>query len=80
MNPQKNWSSININLAAYLNYHGIPIDLENLNGRVIFTAHQCDELYRVTSAYNSNDSVPVLDFVSSLKILKSRMIAAKGVR
>ena len=79
MTTQKQWTSLDINLAAYLNYRGIPIDLENSNGRIIFTAPQSDELYRLASAYNSNDSVPVLDFVSSLRILKSRMFAAKGL-
>ncbi len=75
---QKRWTSLDINLAAYLNFRGIPIELENLSGRVIFAAHQSDELYRLLDAYNQNDAVPVLDFVSSLKILKSRMISAKG--
>ena len=78
MSPHKPWSTLDINLAAYLSYRGIPIDLENLNGRVIFTAMQSDELFCLTQAYNSNDPVPVLDFVSMIKILKSRMITIKG--
>jgi hypothetical protein len=79
MNMQKNWTTLDINLAAYLDYRGIPISLENLNGRIIFTAPQSDELYKLTSAFNSNDPVPILDFVTTLKILKSRMLSAKGM-
>jgi hypothetical protein len=80
MNKQKSWSSLDINLSAYLSYRGIPIDLENLNGRVIFTAPQSDELNRLTSAYNENDPVPVADYVGALRALKARMYALKGGR
>jgi hypothetical protein len=80
MNMKKNqyWTTLDINFAAYLEYRGILISLENLNGRIIFTAPQSDELYKLTSAFNSNDPVPILDFVTTLKILKSRMLSAKG--
>ena len=80
MQTQKNWTSLDINLAAYLSYRGIPIDLDNVNGRVIFTSPQSDELYRLTSAYNQNDSVPVLDYVQTMRILKSRMMSMKALR
>ena len=79
MTTNNHWSTLDINLAAYLSYRGIPISLEKLSGRVVFTAPQSDELNQLTSAYNANDPVPVLDFITTLKTLKSRMFMAKGL-
>ncbi len=78
MKTQKKWNTLDIHIAAYLEYRGIPIELENLNGRVIFTAPPSDELYRLTSAYNTNDPVPIADYVGALRALKARMFAARG--
>jgi hypothetical protein len=78
MKTQRNWNTLDIHIAAYLEYRGIPIELENLNGRVIFVAPPSDELYRLTSAYNTNDPVPIADYVGSLKALKARMFSARG--
>lgn len=38
MNRREKWTTLDINLAAYLSFRGIPIDLETLRGRVIFAA------------------------------------------
>ena len=71
------FSTLEIHLAAYLEYRGIPSELENHGGRAIFTFPQSDTLFRLTSAYNSNDSVPVVDYVGVLRSLKARMFAAR---
>jgi hypothetical protein len=42
-----------MNFTVYLEYRGIPISLENLNGRIIFTLAQSDEIYKLTSAVKS---------------------------
>ncbi len=72
------FSTLEIHLAAYLEYRGMPADLENVSGRVIFTFPQSDTLLRLTNAYNSNDPVPVADYVGSLRSLRARMFASRA--
>jgi len=79
MKVQKDWTTLDIHIAPYLAYRGIPIEFENLHGRVIFTAPPSDELYRLASAYNANDPVPVADYVGTLRALKARMFAMRGM-
>jgi hypothetical protein len=78
MKAQKNsWSTLDIHTAAYLEYRGIPVTLENINGRVIFTAAASNELYCLLSAFNENDPVPIIDYVSTLRVLKARMFSKR---
>lgn len=74
---QQRFTTLDIYLAAYLEYRGIPAELEKQCSRVIFTFPQSDELYRLTSAFNSNDPVPVTDFVSHVRMLRGRMISKR---
>lgn len=75
---ERKWTSLDIYLAAYLAYRGIPVELDVLAGdRVIFTAIQCDELSRLVSAFSMNDPVPAADYVATLRMLKARMYAAR---
>ena len=74
---EKKWSSLDIHLAAYLALRGISIKLERAGGHVVFTALQSDELSRLVAAYNSNDMVPVADFIGALRMLKAKMYAAR---
>jgi len=71
------WSSFDIHPAAYLEFRGIPITIENISGRAVFTAPLSDELYRLISAYNQNDPIPIIDYVGILRSLKARMYAAR---
>ena len=72
-NTEKKWTTIDISLGNYLIYRGVQVDLEVIDGRVIFTAQLSDVLYRLLNAYNQNDSIPVLDYTTMLKILRSHM-------
>jgi hypothetical protein len=74
------WSSFDIHPAAYLAFRGIPITIENISGRSIFTAPLSDELYRLISAYNQNDPVPIIEYVGVLRSLKARMYASRPRR
>lgn len=77
---QSKWTSFDIHPAAYLEYRGIPITIENISGRSVFTAPLSGELYQLVSAYNQNDPVPVIDYVGILRSLKARMYAARAPR
>lgn len=77
-NIEKKWTTLDISLGAYLIYRGVQVDLEVISGRVIFTAQPSDILYRLLNAYNQNDSIPVLDYTTALKTLRSRMLSAKS--
>ncbi len=59
----KRFTTLELHLASYPNYRGIHIDLENLNGQVIITAHESGELYRLIHACDANASVSVRDYV-----------------
>ena len=75
---QKKFTTLDINSAAYLELNGIPAELENQNGRVIFAFPISDKLYELARAFNSNSPVPVADFVTALKSLRGRMLSARG--
>lgn len=74
---KQRFTTLDIYLAGYLEYRGIPAELEQQGTRVIFTFPQSDELYKLTSAFNSNDSIPVTDYVSSIRTLRARMFSSR---
>jgi hypothetical protein len=77
MKPQK-FTTLDLYLSAFLESHGIKAELENLNGRVVFSFPANDELYKLANAFNSNVPVPIADYISTFKTLKARMFSAKG--
>lgn len=77
---KKKFTTLDINSAAFIEFKGIPAELENQNGRVIFSFPISDRLYELASAFASNAPVPVADFVTALKSLRGRMLAARGPR
>jgi len=79
MVTKKNCSTRDINEAAYLKFHGIPINLELINNLVVFTTPISDELYRLIDAYNQNDPVPILDYAAILRSLRAQMFAIKAI-
>lgn len=74
---KQRFTTLDIYLAGYLEYRGIHAELEHQGTRVIFTFPQSDELYKLTSAFNSNDSIPVTDYVSSIRTLRAKMFSAR---
>ncbi len=76
---EKKWTGLDVYLASYLIYRGIPVELETVRERVIFVAAETDEVLRLVSAYNQNDPVGVADYASALKMVKARMYAARDL-
>ena len=77
---QKQFTTLDLYLSAFLELHGNQPTLEINNGRVVFAFPQSDKLYKLINAYNSNEPVPVTDYISVLKALKGQMLAKRGQR
>jgi len=78
MAKDRRFSTIDINLSSFLELNGLQASLELNSGKVIFVFPANDTLYKFLEAYNSNSLVPVGDFVTRLKILRSQMITMRG--
>jgi len=74
---EKILSLMDINLTAFLSLHGIDPTLENRSGKIVFLFNASDDLYRLINDFNSNRMVPVGDFVTRLKTLRGKMLAAR---
>jgi len=75
---QKTFSTLDLYLSSFLSLCGICPNLEIRNGKVIFTFFATDKLYKLMMDFNSNVSVPVADFVTTIKSLRGKMITVKG--
>ena len=71
---------LDIYQAAYLKLHGFTPQLTLDGGRVVFEFPATEEIYSHCKSFNGNSPVPVMDFVSSIRQLRSRMIALKEGR
>ncbi len=69
---------LDIHIAAFIELGGIPAELRNSNGRVVFNFPQSDAVYRLANLYNSNEPVLVADFVGVLRMLKAKMFSMKS--
>lgn len=63
-----------IYIAAFLDFKGIPPQLENLNGKVIFKFSVSERLYQTLSEFNNDSLVPVATFTTHLKKLRSQLL------
>lgn len=77
---QKTFQTLDLYLSAFLQLCGIHPALEVINGKVIFTFPQNDDLYRLIAKYNANESIPVIDFVVAVKMLRGQMLTMRGQR
>lgn len=80
MAETKTFQTLDLYISAYLTFCGIQPELQITNGRVIFVFPQSDDLYRLLSNYNSNENIPVADFVTTVKMLRGRMLTMRGQR
>lgn len=80
MPREKIFQTLDIYLSSFLALHGIQPKLEVQNGRVTFSFIVSDDLYRLTQRYNSNEPVPVADFVTQIKSLRGQMLSLRGQR
>ena len=80
MTEKKNLQFLDIYLSAYLSLCGIRPKLEINNGRVVFVFPAVEEVYRLMANYNSNATIPVTDFVTTIKALRGQMLTMRGHR
>jgi hypothetical protein len=68
---------LDINQSSFLAMNGLEPELVMQSGRVLFSFPLSEDFYRLSTEYNQNKSVNVLDFVTSLRTLRSRMMREK---
>ena len=66
-----------INQSAFLALQGLEPEIVMQSGRVVFSFPADDDYFRLSDAYNTNLEVKCLDFVKSLRTLRSKMMNAK---
>ena len=69
-----------INVATFLELNNAPPELTMLGSRVVFEFESSDAVYTLLRAYQSNPSVPILDYVNVLRRLRARMLSMRGER
>lgn len=77
---QTTFQTLDIGLASFLKLNNLPITLEINNTKVVFTSPVSDDLYKLITNYNSNVSVPVLDFVTTVKVLRGQILTMRKQR
>lgn len=80
MAETKTLQTLDLYMAGYLAFHGIEPSLENNSGKIVFVFQADDSLYQLITKYNSNERVPVVDFVTSVKMLRGKMLSMRGQR
>jgi hypothetical protein len=71
-------SIIDIHQAAYLHLQGVEPSLTRQGTRVIFEFPGSQAVLALLKRYNANPPVNVLDFVSHLRRLRSRMLEVRN--
>ena len=77
MATTKTFSTLDIYLASFLSLHDVQPQLEDNNGKIIFTFEATETVYRLMNLFNGNVDVPVADFVTTVKTLRGKMLTAK---
>ncbi len=77
---EKVFSTLDLYLSAWLLLHQIQPELKTNNGRVTFNFGASDDLYKGAFAYNSNELIPVADYVTAVKTLRGQMLTLRGQR
>jgi len=75
---QKLFQTADLWIASYLEYRGIPSLLENRNRRVVFLFPASETLYRLLTAFQTGDPVPLSEYIEIYKALKNKMFNARG--
>lgn len=71
------FTTLDLYLSSYLSLKNLKPTLEINHGKVIFAFSATDTLYKLIAEYNSNQNVPIADFVTELKILRGRMLSLR---
>jgi hypothetical protein len=78
MDPEKLVPISDPHFAAFAALNKLSPKIQNRNGRVNFLFPAQEELFGLVQRFYDNESVPINDFVSELKRIKSLMWAVKG--
>lgn len=70
-------SQLDIHQASFQAMNGNEPDLELQGGRVVFVFQADEDFYRISSLYNDNSPVNILDFVNALRKLRAKMLSLK---
>jgi len=74
---KKTIETLDLYLSAYLSLCGIPPKLEINNNRVVFVFPADSDLYKLISNFNSNVNVPVVAYVTQIKMLRGQMLTMR---
>ena len=77
MQTAKKFETLDLYLSSFLFFNGIELNLEIKGSKIAFVFEPTDKLYRLMAEFNSNSEVPVSDFVTTLKILRGKILSAK---
>ncbi len=74
---ERTFETLDLYLASYLFAEGLKPSLQIVSRRVTFRFPVTDGLYKLMEEYNSNALAPVGDLVTSIRILKGKMLSMK---
>lgn len=63
--------------VAYADFKGVPVEMRKDGNRVVFLLPDDPGTYRALGEFNNNPTLPVLDFVTHLKKIRSQMISMR---
>ncbi len=66
-----------IHQAAFLEFNHVQLNLTKQGSRVVFEVPANEKTYELLRGYQSNPSIPLLDFVAVLRRLRARMLEAR---
>lgn len=73
------FQTLDIYLTAFLAYHGIQPNLEDVNGKIVFTfSGDQSKIFETIARFNANEMVPANTFATIVKSLRGRMLTLKG--
>ena len=75
------FTTLDIYLASFLSLNHLEPQFQIRGGKVVFSFEVTSDLYRMMTDFNENSPVPVADFVTSVKVLRGKMLTMKeGMR
>lgn len=67
-----------IHTASFLELNNIFPELTLQGTRVVFNFEPSDTLYKLLRDYQNNPPIPILDFVNTLRRMRSRMLSMRS--
>jgi hypothetical protein len=68
---------LDLYLSSFLSLNGISPKLEVKSGKVHFVFDADDRIYHLMNLFNWNVEVPIVDFVTTVKTLRGKMLTLK---